>query len=259
MVSRTISAGWWSALKIYECGSESNVSGQTRFRAVSDRCSLYFVLEGSGKLAQEGHSVELANSSVFFLPADGSATFVWNTDTAGEYVFISFSCDGNPDFIGMPASLDTSVKQIILTIRDQMYDADFDIKIYALTYELFRRLLQNDTPPLPSGRSYASYAKAYLDNHFTAQVRIQLVAEQLHIDRRYLTSLFHKEYGIAPHAYLMSLRLNKARELLLAGHSVTEAASMAGFTDLPNFSRQYRARFGITPGSQRTAIPENSP
>ena len=49
----------------------------------------------------------------------------------------------------------------------------------------------------------------------------------------------------------MQLRLDRAKEFLNQGYGVTEAASMAGFSDLSNFSRQYKACFGITPSRQK--------
>ena len=82
-------------------------------------------------------------------------------------------------------------------------------------------------------------------------VSIQTLADTLHIDRRYLTAQFKEAYGLPPQAYLMDLRLEKAREFLLNGHSVTESATMSGFADLPGFSRQYKARFGISPSKQK--------
>jgi transcriptional regulator GlxA family with amidase domain len=84
-----------------------------------------------------------------------------------------------------------------------------------------------------------------------AAVTIEDLANTLHIDRRHLTNVFRKSYGISPHAFLMELRLNKAREFLRSGCSVTDAAAMAGFSDLPNFSKKYKSRFGLCPRDEK--------
>ena len=49
----------------------------------------------------------------------------------------------------------------------------------------------------------------------------------------------------------MQLRLEQARDFLNQGYGVTEAAALAGFTDLSNFSRQYKRCFGISPSRQK--------
>ena len=107
--------------------------------------------------------------------------------------------------------------------------------------------------PLSQDRtnSYAAYAKTYLETSYMQPVSIQGIADALHIDRRYLTVLFRQAYGIPPQAYLMELRLDQARAFLTQGYGVTEAATMSGFSDLANFSRRYKQRFGISPSAQK--------
>ena len=94
-------------------------------------------------------------------------------------------------------------------------------------------------------------AKAYLETSYMQPVSIQKLADTLHIDRRYLTVLFREAYGEPPQAYLMRLRLEQAREFLGQGYGVTEAAALAGFSDLSNFSRQYKRQFGASPSRQK--------
>ena len=94
-------------------------------------------------------------------------------------------------------------------------------------------------------------AKTYLETAYMRQVSIQEIADTLHIDRRYLTILFRETYGKPPQAYLMQLRLEQARNFLNQGFGVAEAASMSGFSDLSNFSRQYKRTFGICPSRQK--------
>jgi len=72
-------------------------------------------------------------------------------------------------------------------------------------------------------------------------VHITEIAATLHIDRRHLTRLFLEEYGKTPQAYLMELRLTQARVLLRRDCGVTETAAMAGFPDLSDFSKYYKA------------------
>lgn len=259
MASRIIAPGWWTNLKVFECGHECNPQNPCRYHTKRDRYLLMYITEGTVRILKNNQSFELSKGDLFTVMPEESATAHWNSDAPFEHIWISFSCDICPDFLLHSVIRRPPVKPIFLTIRDHIADHSFEGRLFALIYDLFWQLSQSEMLLDGCNRSYASYAKNYLDVNFTSQIKIQDVADQLHIDRRYLTALFHREYDVPPQAYLMNLRLNKAKEFLRLGHSVTESASMAGFTDLPNFSRQYRSKFGISPGSERTLNPENAP
>ena len=259
MASRIIASGWWSNLKIYECGHENNPQNPSRYHTNRDRYLILYFIDGTVRIQKNAQAYELSKGDLFLLSPEESASLQCSTDAACEYIWISFGCDTCPDFLQSSVINNPPVKPIFLTIRDHIADSNFDARLYALIYDLFWQLSQSELILEGGNRSYASYAKNYLDINFTTQIKIQDVADQLHIDRRYLTGLFRSEYGVPPQAYLMTLRLNKAQEYLQLGYSVTESASMAGFTDLPNFSRQYRSRFGTSPGAQRSLKPENTP
>lgn len=61
--------------------------------------------------------------------------------------------------------------------------------------------------------------------------------------------LFAAETGLSFKAYVLWQRLECAVECYAAGHSLTEAAHLAGFADSAHFSRTFRKTFGI-PASQ---------
>lgn len=71
----------------------------------------------------------------------------------------------------------------------------------------------------------------------------------------HLVRCFTREYGLPPHRYLTSRRIDLARRLLLAGHRPSEVAPLAGFYDQPHLTRHFRAAVGTTPA--RYANPEN--
>ena len=46
-------------------------------------------------------------------------------------------------------------------------------------------------------------------------------------------------------------RLDRARSLLRAGHSLVDAALACGFADQSHLTRQFRSAYGLTPGRWR--------
>lgn len=58
--------------------------------------------------------------------------------------------------------------------------------------------------------------------------------------------------GLTPHAYLLQLRVARAKDLIGAGTSLAEAALACGFADQAHLSRAMKRRWGATPGAFKT-------
>ena len=80
------------------------------------------------------------------------------------------------------------------------------------------------------------------------------------VEQRTLARAFRAVHGITPSLYLRTLRLNLAREALLAPCAgrvtVTEVATRFGFRELGRFALNYRTMFGEAPSETlRRAAP----
>ena len=76
---------------------------------------------------------------------------------------------------------------------------------------------------------------------------------------RYKVSTFHHAFrdatSTSPLQYLKSIRLHRARALLLTeGVNAQDAARLVGYASASPFSREYRRMFGTSPASERTAL-----
>ena len=66
---------------------------------------------------------------------------------------------------------------------------------------------------------------------------------------------FRKELQISPKRYFLSMRLNRARNMLAAGEEhISEVAQSCGFANRYQFSKAYKRFFGIAPGAFRRHI-----
>jgi transcriptional regulator GlxA family with amidase domain len=81
------------------------------------------------------------------------------------------------------------------------------------------------------------------------------ITEELGISRRQLERLFGRYLNCSPKKYLMDLRLQRARKLLIqTDDSITTIAMMCGFDSPAHLSRAYRTHFGVSPSAQRSKI-----
>ncbi|MFE7860035.1 AraC family transcriptional regulator [Streptomyces sp. NPDC057403] len=107
------------------------------------------------------------------------------------------------------------------------------------------RLLTDGPRPDPA---LARRLRELLDEHVVAGLTLDDAAALLHAHPAHLVRAFSTAYGIAPHQYLNSRRVDRARRLLLDGRPPGEVASATGFFDQSHLTRHFRKLVGVTPG-----------
>ena len=80
-----------------------------------------------------------------------------------------------------------------------------------------------------------------------ASVTVGQLARSLNLNRSYLSRIFKESTGLSLQSYICNVKMQTARDLLLAGHTVTQTASLAGYSDVPSFSRAFRSYFRLSP------------
>lgn len=92
----------------------------------------------------------------------------------------------------------------------------------------------------------------YLDEHFTEELSLELLAKEFGISRFQLSRLFSEKLQTTFPGYVNSRRLEYARELLgTTDASVTNIALDAGFGSSRSFFREFKEAFHMTPNAYR--------
>jgi len=95
---------------------------------------------------------------------------------------------------------------------------------------------------------------AFMNANFRKEIKLSFLARKVGMSECHLTRLFHKAYGDSPINYLIKLRIEHARKLLLlTGRdlSITEVAWESGFRDSNYFVRQFKKNTGFSPFQYR--------
>lgn len=91
-------------------------------------------------------------------------------------------------------------------------------------------------------------ALAHIGAHFQEKIALATLARLCHLSPSQFSRVFRREHGITFSAYLMRLRIDKARELLACPPVlVTQVGFAVGFNDLSYFSRMFRRLVGVPP------------
>ncbi|AZC96137.1 AraC family transcriptional regulator [Pseudomonas chlororaphis] len=117
-----------------------------------------------------------------------------------------------------------------------------------LTGHLHWRKRYHQDPRLPL---VAHKARDYLHTHAQQDISLDELGAVCGVDRFRLTRAFKAAYGLPPHAYLVQLRLAKARRLLARGAQPAEVAMALGFADQSHMGRWFVRAYGLTPAAYR--------
>jgi AraC-like DNA-binding protein len=105
----------------------------------------------------------------------------------------------------------------------------------------------------------AESLRAALDEDPFARHSLNDIASRLGWNPTHLIRSFTNEYGLPPHRYLISRRIDEARRQLLAGVPAATVALNVGFHDQAHLSRHFKNHLSTTPGRyQRAPSPRYS-
>lgn len=107
---------------------------------------------------------------------------------------------------------------------------------------------------VPSAPDKVLRARELMSEEFGAELDLHRVASECGCTPHHLIRLFRREIGMTPHAYLMEVRLCRARRLLASCSDISRAAMECGFTDQSHLTRRFKARYGVTPAIYRSQL-----
>ena len=95
-------------------------------------------------------------------------------------------------------------------------------------------------------------AKELLSANLSGNIALSDLAGACELSIRHFTRAFRKSTGMAPHAWLLHHKIEKAKGLLITSHRVlADVALECGFADQSHFARTFLRAVGMSPGAWR--------
>lgn len=89
--------------------------------------------------------------------------------------------------------------------------------------------------------------KQLLEKEYMKSWSLDLIAREVNLNKIYLGRIFRDYTGVTIMNYLKSVRLTKAKELLLKGMNVNDVALEIGIDDPSYFGRIFKQETGVSP------------
>lgn len=97
-------------------------------------------------------------------------------------------------------------------------------------------------------------ARDYLLARAEEDISLDDLARVAGLSRFHFLRVFKLRFGCPPHAFLMQVRLTKARSLLHAGYPPAQVAVTTGFFDQSHFTRYFKKAWRVTPSEYARAL-----
>ncbi len=98
-------------------------------------------------------------------------------------------------------------------------------------------------------------AKEILSVHLDGGISLQEVARECHLSMSHFSRQFHRTTGLPPHKWLLTRRIEVAKENLGDRRmSLSDVAAACGFADQSHLTRVFTRMVGVSPGAWRRAF-----
>jgi AraC-like DNA-binding protein len=104
-----------------------------------------------------------------------------------------------------------------------------------------------------SERGPVARARELMEARHDEDLSLAEIAGSVGLPRHHLIRAFRHETGLTPHAFLIDVRVRRARDRLRLGEAPGDVAAATGFCDQAHLTRAFKARLGVTPGAFRAA------
>lgn len=100
-----------------------------------------------------------------------------------------------------------------------------------------------------SPEEIAIILQTHLVNHFNEDIKLNEISKEINYSTSYLSKIFHQYFKCSPSHYLISLRIQKAQQLLKYSTelSVRQVGEAVGYPEQGYFSRIFKKNIGVSP------------
>jgi AraC-like DNA-binding protein len=156
-------------------------------------------------------------------------------------------------------SMATRFKDLFVSLLQSWdtFKSAHNLEAQALATGLIHMLLSDCSNASVSSpnQTRLDWMPAYLQLHLHTPVSLEQMAQRAQLSTSRFRALFKQEFGVAPHQYLMQLRIEQAQKLLeQTARTIEEIATVCGFADIHHFSKAFKKQVSLAPNAYRKSF-----
>lgn len=210
---------------------------------------IHYVVSGEGSFTKNGEQYKVTAGRAFIINPDEMVSYEASDSNPWTYRWIGFDGGLSKDFAKLPAIIE--IPEEALGVFGYAEDDGIapEYRIAADLFKLYAAIFE----PKRSSRHYVRRVKDYINAMYMQEIRVEKIAKQMGLDRRYLSRIFKQREGIGMAEYISLVRVERAKAFLAKGHSVGDTAILCGYSDSFTFSKMFKKQVGLSPAEWKKA------
>ena len=99
----------------------------------------------------------------------------------------------------------------------------------------------------------------YIREHLNEDISLNLLSDRFALNAQYISQLFKNQIGVNFLSYLTSIRMQKAKSLLLSSaKTIVEVSESVGYNDYRVFTKVFKKHVGVSPSQYRKEFLSDS-
>lgn len=213
--------------------------------AVRDHWLLHYVVSGCGIFRIGGKTYNIEAGDMFTIPPFIETYYEADATDPWHYIWIGFTVkEALPLTLHSRMHLPEAKSLFLKMLRCKDLETGRSAYLTAKLWDLMALILEQDKADV----DYLEKALNCINSEYMNGITVSDIATRLNLDRSYFSSYFKKRTGVSPQDFLLNLRLENARQLMINhGETPTTAANSVGYNDIYNFSRMFKRKYGLSP------------
>ena len=232
---------------------------------------IHYILDGKGEFTVNNKTYKLGKKDGFLIRPGEETYYKADDKDPWIYMWIGFNGIKAETYLKY-ANLDennhifkyekdSSLKKCILEILSlNIMNNSNRLKIDGLLYLFIGNLIENNKYMDKENSNtqvdeYINISIDFINNNYSNNIKVNDIANYVGLNRSYFSNLFTKKMGISPQEYLLSLKMEKACNLLTNLQlSIGDVARQVGYEDQLTFSKIFKKSKGISPKLYRELL-----
>lgn len=227
-------------------GYESCLPGKSFGPAVRDYWLLHYNVTGTGTFKRENMEYTVNAGQIFVIPPFIETFYKADSKNPWTYMWVAFeTTEKLPDALISPVIEFPGLGSIFEDMRRcRSMDNGKSAFLASRIWEIMSVILE-------SGKAESDYIEKAIhciNSEYMHNLTVSGLAERFNLDRCYFSSWFTRKTGVTPSQYIINLRLEKAADLMLSHRETPSvAATSVGYSDIYNFSKSFKKKYGYSP------------
>ncbi|MBQ8207218.1 MAG: AraC family transcriptional regulator [Clostridia bacterium] len=212
---------------------------------------IHYVSKGSGVLYKNHFSYKVKAGEAFIILPGEKASYQADKNDPWFYHWVAFDGKLSESFSSLPPVFSAPGDIFIKMEKSEEMPIMREYYLAARLFELYAALFSTEKLP----NNHVRAAKKLISGRYgNSDLKISDIAEELSLDRKYLSTLFKKETGQTLQECLIITRIESAKELFEMGYGVAQAAESSGYKDISTFNRMFKKHVGMSPGQYKKTL-----